>query len=139
MVNLTSFLDRLIVEEDLKLMPYPDTEGCLTIGIGRNLTANGISREEAIYLANNDIRKAFNDCYKAFTWFHFLDDVRQEVILDMTFNMGIGSLAGFRKMLSAVAIKDYDLASVEMLHSKWAVQVGNRALKLAHMMQTGTR
>src|SRR5258706_14343072 len=98
MVNLLFLRDRLVLEEDLRLQLYTDTVGKLTIGVGRNLTDNGISRDEAILMLDNDIRKAFNDCYKAFTWFHFLDDVRQEVILDMTFNMGLPRLVGFRKM-----------------------------------------
>lgn len=139
MVNLDSFKSRLILEEGFKLFPYPDTEGQLTIGVGRNLTANGISQDEAAFMLEHDVVKVFNSCYKAFAWFHFLDDVRQEVILDMCFNLGIGGLLTFKKMLVSVENKDYELAAVEMLQSKWASQVHDRAIKLAEMMRTGTK
>jgi lysozyme len=48
----------LIRDEGLKLKPYTDTVGKLTIGIGRNLTDRGISRQEALVLARNDVDAA---------------------------------------------------------------------------------
>ncbi len=66
-----------------------------------------------------------------------MDDVRQRVIVDMAFNMGLGSLSKFKNTLGHIEAGRYEEASVEMLDSKWARQVGNRAQCLSNMMKTG--
>ena len=66
-----------------------------------------------------------------------LNEVRQFVLVDMCFNMGLGKLCTFKKMLSAMANGDYYTAANEALASKWAVQVGRRARELAEMLKTG--
>ncbi len=66
-----------------------------------------------------------------------LDPVRRAVIIDMLFNMGLSRLQGFKKMLAALSIGDWDRAADEMLDSKWAMQVGNRSTYLAEMMRKG--
>ena len=40
-------------------------------------------------------------------------------------------------MLAAMEQGDYQTAAKEMLASKWAVQVGRRAVELSKIMQTG--
>jgi len=66
-----------------------------------------------------------------------LDPVRRAVILDMLFNLGILKLRGFNKTLEAIRSGDYEEAARQMLRSKWAKQVGPRAIRLAEMMVTG--
>lgn len=127
---------QLIRHEGLKLLPYTDSVGKLTIGVGRNLTDVGISREEAIELLNNDIDHAVADL-ATFPWFTTLDAVRQRVMVDFRFNLGPRRFRSFKRMLSAMAKGEYETASVCMLDSVWADQVGKRALRLAEMMRTG--
>lgn len=127
----------LIRDEGIRLKPYSDTVGKLTIGVGRNLDANGISRDEAMTLLQHDIDTAANDCRRSFPWWPSLDDTRQRVLLNMCFNMGLPTLLTFRRTLSAVADGDYNKAADGMLASKWAEQVGDRAKRLAAMMRTG--
>ena len=66
--------------------------------------------------------------------------MRHAVLLDMMFNMGPGRLRGFVKMRRALRRRDFDVAAVEMLDSKWSEQVGKktdqRAWRLARMMRT---
>ena len=64
-------------------------------------------------------------------------DPRQDVFIEMVFNMGPSRVAGFRNMLQAFRDEDWELASVEMLDSKWARQVGVRANRLAKIMSDG--
>ena len=66
-----------------------------------------------------------------------LDPVRRAVLMDMLFNMGLLRVSQFKKMFRALRRGDYETASEEMLDSKWANQVGIRAVELAEMMKTG--
>jgi len=128
----------LIIDEGLKLKPYKDTEGVLTIGIGKNLEDVGISEDEAIYMLRNDIKRAVKEAREVFgAAFDELDAVRQNVIVNMMFNLGKPRFLTFRKFIKAVKEKDFKKASVEMLDSKWAKQVKDRAERLAYMMRTG--
>lgn len=124
-------------DEGCRLKPYKDTVGKTTIGYGRNLDDVGISALEAEVLLDHDLASAELECRKAFAWFADLNDVRQRVICNMAFNMGLPKLRGFTKTLAAIEARDYDLASQHMLASKWAAQVGSRAVRLARMMRDG--
>ena len=94
---MVSLRDDLIRHEGLMLTPYRDSEGVLTIGVGRNLE-NGITREEALYLLDNDIIRHAAELGQRFPVVHSLDQRRYEVLVNMAFNMGIPRLATFRKM-----------------------------------------
>lgn len=124
-------------DEGLRLTPYADTQGILTIGVGRNLNGVGISREEAEYLLGNDVYRATSSLAKFIPWAVNLDDARHGVLVNMCFNLGIGSLLGFEKFLSAMKSGDWSGASAEMLNSKWAKQVGVRANRLSQQLILG--
>lgn len=136
-MNLERLKDQLSSHEGYRQFPYKDTEGILTIGIGRNLKTRGITKDEALYLLENDIRAAEQDLRWNVHGFEKLDEVRQAVLIDMVVNMGIGRLMGFTRMLAALAAGNYAGAASEMLESKWAGQVKGRAVSLAEMMRTG--
>lgn len=127
---------QLIQHEGLRLKPYTDTVGKLTIGVGRNLSDRGITEAEARYLLDNDINGAIGDLL-ALTWFPDLDPIRQRVFVDLCFNLGIVRLKMFTKMLDAASRKDWPNAAAELLNSKYAQQVGQRAQTLAAMLITG--
>lgn len=132
--QITSQLHR---DEGLRLRPYADTVGKFTIGYGRNLSSNGISQDEADYLLANDITHAQTAVAQEIPWTTTLDDARFGVLVNMTFNMGIGGLLGFRRMLALLKIGDYQGAAAEMLTSGWARQVNDRAQRLARQMVLG--
>ena len=127
---------QIIAHEGLRLKPYTDTVGKLTIGCGRNLSDVGITYDEAMVLLDHDLDTAINDC-ASFPWFLALDPVRQRVVVDMRFNLGPTKLRGFARTLKAISDKRYGDAADAMLASKWAKQVGRRAQRLARMMRTG--
>lgn len=130
---LKSQLER---HEGLRLKPYRDTVGKLTIGYGRNLDDVGISPEEAELMLDNDISEAEKHL-KTVDEYNDLDAVRQAVMVNMCFNLGFYGLMGFRKTWLAIARKDYAEAARQMLDSRWARQVGNRAQELSQIMRTG--
>jgi lysozyme len=129
--------DMLMRHEGLRLLPYTDTAGKLTIGYGRNLTDNGISTKEADAMLDIDIASHALDVSNAFPWLTHLDSVRQDVLVDLCFNMGIAGLKGFPRMLQALEYGAWERAAQELLNSRYARQVGARATELAQMIRTG--
>ena len=123
--------------EGLRLKLYKCTSGKLTIGIGRNLENVGISESEAIFLLENDIRRAYGGVKTIIPNFIILNDVRQEVLVNMCFNLGVNRLSKFKKMIKAIKVMDFEKASVEMLDSLWAKQVGRRSKELSKAMKFG--
>ena len=122
--------------EGFRSEPYRCTAGYLTIGYGRNLDTVGIDHAEGEMLLSNDIADAIEDAQKL-DYFADLDPVRQMVVVDMTFNLGLSRYRGFKRFHAAMALKDYTLAATEMKDSKWYNQVGRRAKKLHAAMKTG--
>lgn len=133
-MDLTS---QLVRDEGLRLKPYRDTVGKLTIGVGRNLSDVGISRDEALLLLANDISRAESELAEHLPWTSKLDDARLGVLIAMAFNLGIGGLLAFKDALGHIKTAEYDLAAKALLQSKWAVQVGGRAERLAEQLRTG--
>jgi len=134
-MNLPDLRNSLIQHEAMRLSPYRDTEGKLTIGVGHNLDDKPISSRAALLILDDDIDDAVADLDNAFPWWRDLDNTRQNVLAEMSFNLGISRLKGFMKMWAALKINDYKGAADEMLDSKWARQVGKRANTLANMMR----
>jgi len=124
-------------DEGLVLKPYRDSVGKLTIGIGRCLDDKGISEEEANCLFKNDVNSTSQELFSTFPWMTELNDVRQNVFLNMAFNMGVQGLAKFKLTLAYVQGGHYEMAAQEMLSSLWAKQVGARAIRLAKEMASG--
>lgn len=130
--------EQLLRDEGVVLLPYTDSVGKLTIGVGRNLDDVGISRHEAEVLLDNDINRATAAVMERLPWAAALGEVRFAVLVNMTFNMGIGGLVGKNpKALAACERGDYDEAAREMLDGPWKDQVGPRAHRLADQMRTG--
>tara|TARA_R110000822_G_scaffold310314_1_gene442566 strand:- start:210 stop:641 length:432 start_codon:yes stop_codon:yes gene_type:complete len=138
---MSKFLDKLKeqikMHEGVETVVYLDTEGIETIGVGRNLKDRGLSDDEIDFMLDNDIIICENELTQSFDWYTDLDDIRKRVLIDMTFNLGMPRLKKFSKMISAIEEKEWTLASKEMLNSKWANQVGNRANRLSEMMEIG--
>ena len=119
------------------LTPYKDSRGILTIGVGHNLTY-GISKAASDFIFKEDLDKAeealknnLPDIYNS------LDANRQLVLLDLCFNMGIGGVLKFKKMLAALTAKDYELAARELLDSSYARMLTSRAKKNAEILSSG--
>lgn len=156
--------EQLILHEGLRLNVYRCPAGIWTIGVGRNLEAKGltkqekekilgvgglsklevidvllergISREEALYLLDNDIVDCRRDLER-YDWYTKLDPVRQKVLIDMRLNLGMAGLLEFKRMIVALAAQDYERAADEMEDSKWYPQVKTRGVRLVEMMRTG--
>ena len=130
--------EQLIRHEGLRLKPYRCTAGKLTIGIGRNLDDCGISQSEAYIMLINDIMNCEKQLQaKIPDIYNGLDEVRKSVLLNMCFNLGINGLLGFKNTLEFIKAGDWERAANNMLVSRWAKQVGRRAIELSELMRKG--
>jgi lysozyme len=125
---------------------YTDSLGYLTIGVGHLIDKRkGGKLPEHIIdaLLAHDIKEHADIMYRVNPWARQLDEVRQAVLIDMTFNLGPEPFDddGFKDWpIFELQVKSgkYDAAADNMLSTKWALQVGARAQRLAKMMRTGT-
>lgn len=134
-MNIEQLKKDLIRDEGFRSKPYKCTAGKLTIGVGRNIEDNGITEDEAMYLLNNDINNCILQLTKKFPWFNSKPDNVKRVLINMCFNLGISRLSSFKTTLKLIEIGDYKEASVQMLKSLWARQVGQRAVRLSSILK----
>lgn len=135
----------LRVDEAVKYIPYTDTVGVQTVGVGHNLKVSPLpvgwkyplNDSQVNTLLATDLKGVFASLDSRLPWWRTLSYVRQRVLANMRFNMGIDGLLMFKNTLSFVRVGRYQDAANGMLCSKWAVQVGDRAKRLADMMVKG--
>jgi lysozyme len=128
--------DMISEHEGKRLDMYQDSENIWTVGVGHNIQERGISEAVCNLMLEEDIEEAINDA-DTFRWFEDLNDPRRAVIVDMVFNMGLTRFSGFKKTIQFLENELYNSAGIEMLDSKWANQVGRRAIRLSEIMKTG--
>lgn len=134
---MSSLREQLIRDEGRRLALYQDSAGLWTIGVGHNLSAHGISDAVCDLMLDEDIARVLAGLKARAGWYVTLPEPRRAVLENMAFNLGIGGLMGFRRMLAFLQAGDYAGAAGEMADSKWASQVGGRARRLAEQMRTG--
>lgn len=160
-MNKELLKQQIIIDEGLKLRPYKDTENIWTVACGRNLEGKGLSKDEqfflgikaktkeevisyllenpltkedCLYLLDNDIDDIWNQLKKAIPWVVDQPEVIQRVLCNMAF-MGVARLMEFKKTLAFLKAKKYEDAAREMLNSKWASQVHDRAVRLSNLVK----
>jgi lysozyme len=160
-VSMTNIHDQLGRDEGCRLKPYKDSKGLWTVGIGRCLDTNPLTSEEkeylcqghldrdlstagltltleeAHYLLDNDIAKVRSSLTASIDFYKRLDDARQGSLINMGFNLGIRNLMHFPRMLGAMSREDWQTAHDEVLSSKYASDVGDRAKRVAQQILTG--
>jgi len=134
---MNKLIEQLKIHEGVKLKPYKCSAGKLTIGVGKNIEDNGITLEEAEYLLQNDIAEARSQLLHAFPWMDDFNDARISAMINFTFNVGIGTVKKFENTLAYMQSGEWDKAADEMMDSRWARQVGNRAIEVTEQIRTG--
>ena len=122
-----SLKDFLVEHEGYEKYPYKDTKGNLTIGIGHNLTANGLPDFMIERLFSHDVQIATRELIELFSQFARFSRGRQIALTSMMFQMGGDRFKGFKKMIQAIQVSDWDKVVVEALDSKWAREFEGRA------------
>ena len=138
---MTIIIEMLRKHEGIETHAYTDTVGKVTIGVGRNIDSKGgigISDEEIDYLLTNDVRRVNAELVAGFSWYNAIAPARKDAMMDICFNLGLPRLKKFKKALSAMALGDYEAAATEFLDSRWAKQVGQRAITITNMIRSGS-
>lgn len=141
-----------------RLYPGQISKGHRTIGVGFNLDrkdaaekikklglnytavkygVESLNEKQIQTLFGEDINNAEKDArkYLGDKYFDKLSDKAKEVVVDMTFNMGYGTMSKFGEMRKALRNEDYARAAYCMEQSKWYHQVGSRGKPLLEKMR----
>lgn len=135
-MNTEKLINQLVIHEGLRLKPYTDTVGKLTVGIGHNLTDNGLTKDQCFMICHDDIDNVVVFLDSKCSWWRDLDDVRQRAVANMTFNL-MYKLLEFKGMIAALKVKDWNTAADHLVNSGFGHQTGQRAQDLAKMIRTG--
>jgi lysozyme len=143
-----NLIDQLIRDEGVRYVPYRDSLGYWTNGVGHKLTAtelyangNPLSMDP---VTDDQVRAWLTadvaaDCgpLNDYSWFCGLDPVRQGVFQNMAYNMGFHKLLGFPSAIHYASIADWPNTAAQLRSSLWAEQVGGRAVRLETQIVTG--
>jgi lysozyme len=132
-------------DEGVRYVPYFDQFGNPTVGIGHLLTGAPIPQgwtypltdDQVTQLENHDIQIALASLDLHLSWWRQLDEVRQRVVANMCFQLGITRLLGFHNTLISMQAHNYQAAAAGMKNSLWYVQSGQRSIRLVQAMLTG--
>lgn len=129
--------DQLKRHEGWRPYAYQDHLGYWTIGYGRLIDkerGGRITPVEGEMLLMNDINRVVTDLRDRFWWFERLPQRKKQALTNMAFQLGLGGLSGFRRMLKALKEGDWSAARREALDSLWARQTPERAREVAGML-----
>lgn len=144
-MNLVLLEAELRRDEGVRYWPYKDSKGIQTTGCGHNLQASPLPANwaypltpaQVTQLLDQDIADTLANLDRNLPWWRSLDEVRQRVVANMAFNLGITKLLGFKNTLGAMQRGAYAIAAAGMKNSDWYGQVGDRAVRLCTAMETG--
>lgn len=134
---ISKALELLKKEEGYRQFLYTCSEGKTTIGYGFNLDDTGLSKEESSLILELRISKIEELLFHEYTWFRSISSDRQSILISMVYQLGFKGFKSFKKMIKALADKDYDLASEEGLDSLWSLQTPTRAIRHMEVLRRG--
>lgn len=137
-MNRQSLINSLIEHEGIRNLPYEDSLGFLTIAIGHKIDSIPLSPAAMQMILEDDIAYTEAQLHKVIPYWHeFLTAERQNVILEMAFQLGAKGVKNFKLMWIAIKAEDFDTAAIEMIDSQWSKQTPKRAEALAERMREG--
>ena len=145
-MNIEALREQLKIDEGVKYEIYKDHLGYPTFGIGHLITENDpehgkpdgtkISEDRVNEIFETDVATFVSEAKILFPDLDDLPDVAQQVIVNMAFNMGRPRLSKFKNFIAGVNDRDWTRAAEEMMDSRWATQVGDRAIRLRNQILT---
>jgi|TARA_X000001382_G_C3091949_1_gene153843 lysozyme len=144
-MDLDKLQKELAEDEGCKYEIYLDHIGYKTFGIGHLCKATDpendmdvgteVSKERVDECFEADIAMTIKDCNILYSNFNDIPEEAQLILANMMFNLGRPRLSRFVNLKLAVDSEDWMEASVQMMDSKWARQVPNRAERLCSRME----
>ena len=146
-MNLQAVVKQIVNDEGFRATVYDDATGKplgilpsggrATIGYGFECSVDGLTVAESMLILYSRIQSRIKELDLRLPWWKQLDDMRQGVLMNMAYNLGVSGLLGFQKMLTALEAKDYATAAKEGRNSLWYQQVGARGVRLMRELETG--
>ena len=112
---------------------YEDN-GHFSIGYGTNISS--ITEIEAEILLVHRLSNRLSTL-KKFNWFNNLNSARQQVILDMSYQLGMNRLLKLKHLIWRLKNGYYLAASNAMIGSEWYRKSGKHSKRLAEQMRRG--
>lgn len=132
-------IQQLRLDEGLRLESYQDGGGVWTIGYGHTAgiqAHQSCSVEKAELWLQQDAQSALADLDRNLDWWPSAPSPVKSGLINMCFNLGWPRLSKFTKMLAAGELEYYKTMADEALNSYWAVQVGDRAVRIADLFRS---
>ena len=139
-------INRLKLEEGFRDYAYDDANGMkvsapqgeLTFGYGFTFPLGEATSERllAIKLREHEADLSRRMQTDRSTFLDELPIGAWAVLVDMAYNLGVPRLMGFEKMLAAIERMDWKAAAAEVLDSRYARQVPNRAERNALLLRS---
>jgi len=139
--NRDNIYEQLKIDEGVVYEVYKDHLGYPTFGVGHLILKTDdeygktegwkVSEDRVKECFEHDLDIAISECEALFkdNWGEYSGELK-EVLVNMMFNLGRTRLGKFKKFIGAINKGDWEKASIEMMDSRWAVQVGPRANRL---------
>ncbi|UYE90948.1 putative lysozyme [Vibrio phage vB_VaS_L1] len=139
-----SFVKVIAFEEGFRAKPYKDSKGYPTIGYGIKLASKDANIDHFECEIPEPVARLWLEYHAAkeeaklckYSWFmHQKPDV-QDILISMSYQLGLHGLLGFKKMIAALCVNDMETAAKEALDSKWArIDSPNRAKRHARVIK----
>lgn len=144
-MDLDRLQKQLEIEEGVRNLAYKDSKGIWTIGIGHNVETRPISDLAVKVIFEDDVNIVVELLDKYLPWWRGLDVVRQNALINLGFNLGVGpseedkdgKLLTFKNTLKYFESGDYTAAANGLRNSLWFKQVGKRGVRVSKMVETG--
>ena len=127
-----SVSDDLRAFEGLRLQAYLDTTDHWTVGYGRRCDKGAVmTKEQAESALSDEIAKAEQGARHVFPTFSSQPQHVQDVLVELTFQLGQAGISKFTNFGQAIQSRDYALASAHLIDSRFHKQCKARCEALA--------
>ena len=124
-----SYVSVIAFEEGYRAKPYRDSLGYPTFGYGIKLTNKNVNIDNFECSIPEPVARLWLETHASdeetklckFEWFINQPKDIQDILISMSYQLGIHGLLKFKRMIGALSINDMEAAAFEALDSKWAI------------------
>ena len=131
---MSKLIEAVKLSEGFRDRVYKDTLGIDTIGYGFAIKDLVLDEDISEMILERKLEALIERVNKRFDFVECLPDEAQEVIYEMCYQLGVTGVSKFKKTLLHLENEEFNMASKEMLDSKWARQTPNRAKRLSDII-----
>ena len=115
-----ALIDDIKEHEGFSSVVYKCTAGYDTIGYGKRIKYLQVTEEQATEWLEEDLENLKYTLSGKYDWFLPAPQEVRDVVMNMNYQLGVSAFSKFKKTIKYIANKDYQMAALEMLDSKYA-------------------